>query len=194
MLRASGQAWGLGIACGAGPVAKWRLSTINKSLLLAPLFTVLIGSAAMNGGPTVWGLVGGAVILALRGILTKLEHGDPILPRFSGATADEDGEHAVIATIILSSGGMGDKAERTRLIALQHQLSDAIESSSAGELDGDEYGGGTCTIYMYGPSAERLLSVTWPILKAFRAPSGSYVITRCGNSDEEEQRIPLDGG
>ena len=54
-------------------------------------------------------------------------------------------------------------------------------------------GGGTCTIYMYGRSAERLLSLTWPILKEFRASAGSYLITRCGDSDEEERRIPLDG-
>ena len=88
---------------------------------------------------------------------------------------------------------MGEKEERDRIVALQRQLSDAIENSSAGELDGDEWGGGTCTIYMYGRSAERLLSLTWPILKEFRASAGSYLITRCGDSDEEERRIPLDG-
>ena len=88
---------------------------------------------------------------------------------------------------------MGEKEERDRILALQHQLSEAIENSSAGELDGDEWGGGTCTIYMYGRSAERMLSLTWPILKEFHAPSGSYVIKRFGDSDEGDQRIPLDG-
>ena len=129
------------------------------------------------------------VVHAFRSILTKLEHGEPILPKCSGAKADEEGEQALIVTIRLHSGDMGDKEERTRILALQHQLSDAIENSSAGEFDGDEWGGETCTIYMYGPSAERLLSVTWPILKEFHAPPDSYLTKRCGDSDE--QRIPL---
>jgi len=76
---------------------------------------------------------------------------------------------------------------------LEHQLSDAIENSSAGELDGDEWGGGTCTIYMYGPDAERLLSVTLPILKTFHAPLGSYVVRWDKNSNEKGHRIPIDG-
>jgi hypothetical protein len=169
----------------------WLFMSPDESRTACAAFALLVGSAAMNGGPIVWGVLGGIAVLALRAILTKLEHGDPILPKLNGTRADK--EQALLVTIRLRSGEMGDKKERERLTALQHQLSDALENSSAGELDGDEYGGGTCTIYMYGPSAERLLSVTWPILKAFRAPSGSYVITRCGNSDEEEQRIPLDG-
>ncbi|SRR6266498_369239 len=127
----------------------------------------------MNAGPILWGFVGGIAILALRSLLTKLEHGDPILPKFGGAAPE--GEQALIVTIKLTSGDMGDKDERTRIIALQHQLSDAIETSGVGQLDGDEWGGGTCTIYMYGPSAERLLSVTSPTLRQFGAPAGSYI-------------------
>jgi hypothetical protein len=150
----------------------------------------------MNPGPIIWGIAVGITVLALRGILSRLENGDTILPKLrsfselSGGTS-RDEEEALIATIQLDSGGMGDRDERRRILDLEHQLSDAIENSSTGELDGDEFGGGTCTIYMYGPSAERLFSVTWPILKSFHAPSGSYIIKRCGNSDAEEHRIPL---
>jgi len=61
---------------------------------------------------------------------------------------------------------------------LEDQLSDAIKHSGAGEFDGDDYGGGVCTIYMYGPSAERLFTVTLSIQKKFRAPAGSYIIKR----------------
>ena len=86
---------------------------------------------------------------------------------------------------------MGDKDERRRILELEHQLSEAIEKSSAGELDGDEFGGGTCTIYMYSSSAEELYSVISPILRAFRAPSGSYITKRCGSSDGQERRIPF---
>jgi hypothetical protein len=151
----------------------------------------------MNAGPIIWGLVGGIAILALRWILSRLENGDAILPSlgsFKQSRGEEssDEEEAVIATIRLCSGEMGDKEERTRILELEHQLSAAIEKSSTGELDGNEFGGGNCTIYMYGPSAERLVAVIWPILKAFRAPLGSYVLTRCGDS-AEGTRIALDG-
>jgi hypothetical protein len=162
------------------------------AILLVLRFTLLVGFPAMNSGPIIWGLVGAVGVLALRGILTKLQNGNPILPKFGGADADE--EYALIVTITLRSGGMGDRTERERIIALEHELSDAIENSSAGELDGDEYGGGTCTIYMYASDAERLLSVTLPILKRFHAPQGSYVVARHGNSNEKEHRIPIDGG
>lgn len=84
-------------------------------------------------------------------------------------------EQALIATVKLSSGGMGTSEERRRIVALEDQLSDAIRKSAAGELDGDEFGAGVCTIYMYGPSAERLFAVAIPILKTFHAPAGSYV-------------------
>jgi hypothetical protein len=156
----------------------------------------------MNGGPIIWGFAIAIFTISLRKILVRVENGDTVLPKLSsvsrlwggglnGTTSEE--KEALIVTIRLCSGEMGDKDERGRIAALQHQLSDAIENSSAGELDGDEYGGGTCTIYMYGSSAERLLSVTWPILKEFRAPSGSYVIKRCGSAGREERRISLDG-
>ena len=142
----------------------------------------------MNGGPFIWGLLGGIGVLALREIFEKLQNGKPIIPKFGGA----EEEQSLTVTIRPRSGDMGDRTERERIIALEHQLSDAIENSSAGELDGDEFGGGTCTIYTYGPNAERLLSVMLPILRKFRAPSGSYLMTRKGNSDPEEHRIPLD--
>lgn len=143
-----------------------------------------------------WGIAGGIIVLALRGILSRLENGKTILPKLrsfsqlSGRTS-RDEEEAVIVTIQLDSGGTGDREERRRILDLEHQLSDSIDNSSTGELDGDEFGGGTCTIYMYGPSAERLFSVTWPILKSFHAPSGSYIIKRSGNSDAQGERIPL---
>ena len=146
----------------------------------------------MNPGPIVWGLVGGIAVLGLRWMLSRLEHGRTILPSFNFSKAkSRDDEEALIATIILSSGDMGGENERRRILELEHQLSEAIERSSTGEFDGDEFGGGTCTIYMYGPCAEKLFAVAWPILTAFHAPSGSYVTKRSGNS--ETDRIPLVG-
>jgi hypothetical protein len=100
-------------------------------------------------------------------------------------------EQALIATIGLRSGDMGSPEERGRISALEDQLSGAIKQSGAGEFDGDEYGGGVCTIYMYGPSAERLFTVTQPMLKKFRSPAGSYVIKRYGKPGAKQDRVDL---
>jgi len=102
-------------------------------------------------------------------------------------------EQALIATIKLQSGDMGSPDERSRIVALENQLSDAIKNAAAGDFDGDEYGEGACTIYMYGPSADRLLSLTLPVLKKFRAPAGSYVIKRYGKPGAKQERISLSG-
>jgi len=100
-------------------------------------------------------------------------------------------QEALIATITLRSGGMGNAVERQRIVALEHQLSSAIEQSRAGKLDGDEFGGGVCTIYLYGPSAHRLFEIVLPILRDFRPPAGSYVIKRYGGPGSKEDRVSL---
>jgi hypothetical protein len=101
-------------------------------------------------------------------------------------------EQALIATIRLRSGDMGSPNERARIVALENQLSDAIKNSATGDFDGDEYGDGFCTIYMYGPSADRLLSVTLPVLKKFHAPAGSYLTKRYGKPGAKQERISLE--
>ena len=167
------------------------MAIYHQSASSASLRTIYLAArlSPMNGWIVILALGTGVGTLALRRILARLEHGDPIIATFSRGSAKV--EQALIATIRLSSGEMGAKEERDRIIALQHQLSDSIQNSSAGELDGDEWGGGTCTIYMYGPSAERLLSLALPILRQFHAPAGSYLIKRCGDSDEHGHRIPF---
>ena len=83
-------------------------------------------------------------------------------------------EQALIITIPLQSGKTGNAEERNkRLYALEDQLIVAIKESGAGEYDGNEIGEGVFTIYIYGPSAERLFSVVRPILNKFRPQAGS---------------------
>ena len=101
-------------------------------------------------------------------------------------------EQALIATMPLRSGDMGDAEERKHILELENQLSAAIKESKAGEFDGDEFGKGVCTIYMYGPSAERLFSVARPILKNSRPPAGSYLIKRYGKPGSKQDRVAID--
>jgi hypothetical protein len=102
-------------------------------------------------------------------------------------------EQALIVAIRLRSGDMGDTHERKRILALEHELSAAVKESGAGEFDGDEFGKGVCNIYLYGPSAERLYSVTRPILKTFHPPTGSYLIKRYGKPGSKQERVSIAG-
>jgi hypothetical protein len=106
-------------------------------------------------------------------------------------TAAAAEQQAVISKLKLVASPMGGEEERKRISALEDQLANAIKQSSSGDFDGDEYGDGFCTIYMYGPSAERLYTSVQPTLKSFRAASGLYVIKRYGKAGSKQDRITL---
>jgi len=63
--------------------------------------------------------------------------------------------------------------------------------ASAGEFDGDEFGKEICTLYMYGPSAERLFDATIQILRNFHPPRASYAVKRFGKPGSKQERIDL---
>jgi hypothetical protein len=93
-------------------------------------------------------------------------------------------EQALIVTLMLPHS---DDSER--IYALEDKLTAAIKMASAGEFDGDEFGKGTCTLYMYGPDAERLYSATIKIIRGYRPAKGSYVIKRFGKPGAKQERI-----
>jgi hypothetical protein len=102
-------------------------------------------------------------------------------------------EQALIITIPLHSGNTGKAEELKRLHDLEDQLIRAIKESKAGECDGDEIGAGVFTIYIYGPSAERLFAVVRPALETFRPPTGSFLIKRYGKPGSKQDRVAVDG-
>jgi hypothetical protein len=77
------------------------------------------------------------------------------------ATASAGEQQALIATIKLRSGDMGSPDERARIVTLENQLSDAIKNSAVKSLMATSTAM-AFAIYMYGPSADRLLTVTLP--------------------------------
>jgi hypothetical protein len=109
----------------------------------------------------------------------------------SNGTVKAAEEQAVILKVKLASGQMGTDEERQRIHDLEGQLSAAINRSAVGQFDGDEYGDGYCTIYMYGPSAEALFGAIKPALKGFHAHPGSYALKRYGKPGSRQDRIPL---
>jgi hypothetical protein len=133
----------------------------------------------MNYRPFLYALL---ALIVLLGILRVLR---------SRGTVKGAEEQAVILKLKLASGQMGSDEESQRIHDLEDRLADSIKWSAVGDFDGDEYGDGYCTIYIYGPSAEALFRAIEPALKNYPAHAGSYVLKRYGKPGSKQDRIPL---
>ncbi|MEU6351010.1 hypothetical protein ABZ896_16995 [Streptomyces sp. NPDC047072] len=95
-------------------------------------------------------------------------------------------EEAVIITFDLSEE-RGTEEEVKQAHELSDELNKLIAEKSAGEYDGDEFGGHECTLYMYGPSADALLEAINPALeKSTFKPI--RVLRRYGSVDDAAAR------
>ncbi|MCO8275137.1 hypothetical protein M1L60_31610 [Actinoplanes sp. TRM 88003] len=54
---------------------------------------------------------------------------------------------------------------------MERKVEAALAIDDAGELDGDEFGAGHVTIYLYGPDADRMLAAVESIVRRFPSPS-----------------------
>lgn len=73
-------------------------------------------------------------------------------------------DQAVIIDVTLEGiSDFGTKAQRSELDKLQEQISRVLPEKAG--IDGDEIGDGVCTIYVYGPSADKIFSNIEHILK-----------------------------
>jgi hypothetical protein len=100
-------------------------------------------------------------------------------------------EQAVLVYLKLSGEGFGAPVERDRIFALEEELDAAIENAGAGEFDGNEFGGGECILFMYGPSADRLFQAVEPVLRASPSSRGGYAVKRYGEPGAREVRVEL---
>jgi hypothetical protein len=89
-------------------------------------------------------------------------------------------DQAVIAHVKLSDTGFGTPAERQQLMSFEPRLEAAIKAAAAGIFDGDEFGGGECVWYMYGPDADALFRAVEPIIREAATRPGSFVVKRRG--------------
>lgn len=97
-------------------------------------------------------------------------------------------DHAVIAHLRLSDRSFGSETERAALYLLEDRLAAAIERASAGEFDGNEFGGGECTLYMYGPDADALYNAIVPVLQMNPLARGGYAVKRYGDARDPNAR------
>ncbi|MBU1566032.1 MAG: hypothetical protein KJ630_10435 [Proteobacteria bacterium] len=101
-------------------------------------------------------------------------------------------EHAFILTLNLSNNEYGEEDERNSIHELSDLIAKAIETAGVGEFDGDEFGEGKCTLYMYGPNADELFDVVHPLLKNSPLSTGAIGIKRYGeasNPDANEKQV-----
>jgi len=70
-------------------------------------------------------------------------------------------------------------------------LDQMIRSSGAGEFDGDEFGEGACTLFMYGPDADLLFRAVEPALRSSPLVRGGRAIKRYGPPGSREESIAL---
>jgi hypothetical protein len=102
------------------------------------------------------------------------------------------GEQSVIATYQLSGEGFGTEEEVAAIHSLEKRLAVAIADAGVGEFDGNEFGGGTATLYAYGPDVTALFRVMEPILRDFPLRPASAVLIEGDASDREAREIHVE--
>ncbi len=100
-------------------------------------------------------------------------------------------EHCVQVVLPLS-GEHGSSDQVEAIHELTDQLADAIEEQEAGEFDGDEFGGGICRLYMYGPDADKLFDAIKEPLLASPLSKGGHAIKRYGPPEDGIREVRVD--
>jgi len=55
-------------------------------------------------------------------------------------------------------------------------------------MDGNEIGGGECTLFMYGPNADKLFRSIERTVRASKMAKGGWVLKRYGDVDDPKAR------
>ena len=94
----------------------------------------------------------------------------------------------MIAHLRLSKGKFGTAEDVTACQRLEMELDEHIVRAQVGEMDGNEIGAGECTLFMYGPDADKLFAAIEPRLRASRMAKGGTIVKRYGDSDDPHAR------
>jgi hypothetical protein len=97
-------------------------------------------------------------------------------------------EHAVLVYLNLTADAFGTEDERDNIHQLSDLINAAIVQQEAGEFDGDEFGGGQCTLFMYGPDADQLFAAIEPVIRSSPLTRGGHAIKRYGDADDPDAR------
>ncbi len=100
-------------------------------------------------------------------------------------------DQSVIVHLRLSDSDIGNLEDEEPIETLTCRLESVMDSTGAGELDGDEWGGGYCKLFLHGPDANSILQAVLPDLLGFPARPGSYLVKRYGAPGASEELIEL---
>ena len=105
---------------------------------------------------------------------------------------DREDEQDLLLCFRLSNRQMGTNSERRDIEVFADQLDAAVRAAEVGEYDGDELGGGECTLFFCGPDIDKLLAVLLPLVKRSPVCRGGYFVRLVEGADGmERQRISL---
>lgn len=97
-------------------------------------------------------------------------------------------QNALIVHLRLTGGKFGTASEVADCQALEDQLEKEIARAGVGEMDGNEIGEGECTLFMYGPDADRLFSAIERSLRASPLARGAWATKRYGSAEDPRAR------
>lgn len=97
---------------------------------------------------------------------------------------DEPGdEQDLLVVLKLSNRQMGTWQERQDIETFADGLAEAIREAKVGEYDGDEIGGGECTLFFCATDVEKLLAVLRPLLKRSPLCRGGHLVRMVATAD-----------
>ena len=90
----------------------------------------------------------------------------------------------------MSDNEFGNKEQREAVFEFENRLEAAIGAADAGELDGNEFGGGEAVLYLYGPDKDRLWAAVESEVRQFPLRP-AYALLRAGGPEAAPERIDL---
>jgi hypothetical protein len=74
---------------------------------------------------------------------------------------------------------------------MAERVAETVKIEKAGMYDGDEFGNGECTLYLYGPDADRLMMVVSPLFREWELAKGGYAVKRYGPPGSRTATVEL---
>ena len=100
-------------------------------------------------------------------------------------------QEAVVLRLRSSDLEYGAPDEREAVYEVEDRLVATVTAGALGEVDGHEFGDGFATIYLYGPSAERLEEAVRVALSGVNLRAGSSLTRRFGPPGAPEETDSL---
>ncbi len=110
----------------------------------------------------------------------------------TGKPATARGAEQAVLVYLDGSSLPDDVYANCDVATLEDHIRAALAGTGLGEYDGNEFGPGETTLYLYGPDAERLLTLIQPVLTGYPLGRNARVVIRKGGpgAPQRELRLP----